>query len=634
MKKNKLAFGMLALVFGLALAGCNSAALEGLMAASANQQAADGFKSSYREALALTVDTVSVTNKTAVQKALTAYNGLGGAVKALLPADTGAKLQALLNKIGAPEAPEGAGISYTAIADGAAGITTSTSIALAFSAAVTDLADSDVALTDGTGAATKGALSGAGTAWSLALTGVATQGTVSVSISKSGVESAAKTVAVYKPADIAYSAVANGVFNATTSTSIALAFSAAVTDLADSDVTLTDGTGAATKGALSGAGTAWSLALTDVAAQGTVSVSINKTGVKSAAKTVAVYKAGPATPPLTPEIIADPSALAAFIAANCSGGTATAPKNMTFSGVIFKSHLATVRSAVRTAETYVVWDLSAVTSTPHDWSSNVTDNLSAATIGDTIDSDTDFGRDKIKGLVLPTGHTTISANAFLNCSSLTSITLPAGLATIGNEAFYDCTSLTSVTLSEGLTTIGRSAFHNCTSLTSISLPEGLTSIGSSAFSGCTSLASVTLPASLTTIGIQAFLYCYSLTSITLPTGLTTIGNHTFSGCGLASVSLPEGLATIGDFAFYDCGSLASITFPESLISIGGGAFLNCGRLTSVTVLRATEPLTTLGVWAFDGISNNHLVIYVPAAKVAAYKASEWSSYTGKIQAMP
>jgi BMFP domain-containing protein YqiC len=73
--------------------------------AAANQTAADSFKTTHATALALTVETVTTGNKDIVQTALTAYNGLSAAVKALLPADTGTKLQALLDKIGQLETP-------------------------------------------------------------------------------------------------------------------------------------------------------------------------------------------------------------------------------------------------------------------------------------------------------------------------------------------------------------------------------------------------------------------------------------------------------------------------------------------------------------------------------------------------
>jgi hypothetical protein len=95
---------------------------------------------------------------------------------------------------------DGGDITYTAAADGAAGTTTSTNIALTFSAPVGELTVEDIHVDNVIGEVTTGGLSGGGTAWSLALDSVATQGDVSVSISKTGIESGVKTVAVYQEA--------------------------------------------------------------------------------------------------------------------------------------------------------------------------------------------------------------------------------------------------------------------------------------------------------------------------------------------------------------------------------------------------------------------------------------------------
>ncbi|MEK3875282.1 S-layer homology domain-containing protein [Paenibacillus sp. FSL M7-0420] len=71
------------------------------------------------------------------------------------------------------------------------------------------------------------------------------------------------------------SAVADGVPGTTTSTKIDLTFDTAITGLTADDITITDGTGSAVKGFLSGSGTAWSLALTSVTGEGDVSVAVN-----------------------------------------------------------------------------------------------------------------------------------------------------------------------------------------------------------------------------------------------------------------------------------------------------------------------------------------------------------------------
>ena len=183
-------------------------------------------------------------------------------------------------------------ITYTAEADGINGADTSSIINFEFSKAVADLTAYDISVTDGTGSVTKGELTGSGITWTLAIT-VTTAGNVKVSINKTGIEAAEKDVAVHKAGEAVgttYTAAANGTNNSQDSTTITLTFSEAVTDLAADDITVTTGTGSVTKGELSGSGTTWTLGITVVTA-GNVKVSINKTGIDGAEKTVTVFKA-------------------------------------------------------------------------------------------------------------------------------------------------------------------------------------------------------------------------------------------------------------------------------------------------------------------------------------------------------
>jgi hypothetical protein len=79
-----------------------------------------------------------------------------------------------------------------------------------------------------------------------------------------------------------------------TSTKITLTFNVDVYGLKAEHITLADGQGAATKGALTGSGKNWELALTAVTTQGNVSLTIADIGgfdFPAAATTVAVYKA-------------------------------------------------------------------------------------------------------------------------------------------------------------------------------------------------------------------------------------------------------------------------------------------------------------------------------------------------------
>jgi hypothetical protein len=66
--------------------------------------AVNTFTATHATTLTLTTETVAIANKDAVEAALTAYNALSAPAKAQLPADTGTKLQALLDKIAQLEA--------------------------------------------------------------------------------------------------------------------------------------------------------------------------------------------------------------------------------------------------------------------------------------------------------------------------------------------------------------------------------------------------------------------------------------------------------------------------------------------------------------------------------------------------
>jgi len=90
--------------------------------------------------------------------------------------------------------------------------------------------------------------------------------------------------------DITYNVTANGTANTETTTQLTFTFSAEVSGLTAENITITNGTGSATKGTLTGNGTSWSLNITNISA-GTVKIKIVKTGIENSEKTVTVYKA-------------------------------------------------------------------------------------------------------------------------------------------------------------------------------------------------------------------------------------------------------------------------------------------------------------------------------------------------------
>ena len=193
------------------------------------------------------------------------------------------------------------------------------------------------------------------------------------------------------------------------------------------------------------------------------------------------------------------------------------------------------------------------------------------------------------------GVTDIGWDVFIGCASLTEVRLPADLTYISDGLFCDCAALTEITIPAGVTVINGWAFSG-TGLTEIDIPAGAEQIGEGAFSDCADLARVTIPDSVTWIGPNAFDSCASLTEITLPKELTSIGYGTFSGCAsLEESKIPDSVEFIGEEAFENCASLTSITLPDNLKSIGPNAFTNAG-LTSIEIPDGVE---SIGSWAFS-----------------------------------
>ncbi|MCR5652690.1 MAG: leucine-rich repeat protein [Ruminococcus sp.] len=86
-------------------------------------------------------------------------------------------------------------------------------------------------------------------------------------------------------------------------------------------------------------------------------------------------------------------------------------------------------------------------------------------------------RTKIKSVIIADGVTSVSAQAFMNCTNLESVGMGMSAVTeIGTNAFYGCTSLSLVSFPDKLISIGEAAFMN-TALQSVYLPDTIANIG-------------------------------------------------------------------------------------------------------------------------------------------------------------
>ncbi|MDL2237899.1 leucine-rich repeat domain-containing protein [Christensenellaceae bacterium OttesenSCG-928-K19] len=314
-------------------------------------------------------------------------------------------------------------------------------------------------------------------------------------------------------ADVTFTAVqTGGTSNATDSTGIVLTFSQAVTGLTAGNITIADDTGAAIKGALTGSGTTWTIALDDVTAEGDVFVSVGDFGnynILTGPQTVAVYQGARHT-------------LSVNVVTVCGSGSGS---------VSIQNQQASYRPGASATVT-------ATAIAPYEFLKWVTtDDLSAAAVQD---GGADAGANYTFNI---TGDTTLYAVFSVDSASYlneTKITIENGIVKWGTElsGVQGAVVIPGVVDGVAVTSIAQDAFLNNEAITSVILPDTLQSIGQGAFYGCTLLTgTLEIPASVTTLGTDAFARNPLLTSVTfLGNKPTTLALDAFWGCtGLTGI---------------------------------------------------------------------------------------------------
>ena len=234
------------------------------------------------------------------------------------------------------------------------------------------------------------------------------------------------------------------------------------------------------------------------------------------------------------------------------------------------------------------------------------------------------------------GVTTISQEAFQECSKLQNVTLPSTLTIIEDAVFRNCSRLVSIAIPDSVKAIGEYVFSNCTALSSIEVGQSnkvYESGGSNAIIesktktllyGC---KNTVIPSGVTVIGREAF-FNSGLTEIEIPGTVRKIENNAFGSChNLTDVYIPEGVDTLEVSAFSNCDKLATVELPSSLTVIEDWVFGGCNNLrTFATNITDPKPIST-SVFGDNSEIFSRAVLWVPRGKKETYMATEgWNQF--------
>lgn len=258
--------------------------------------------------------------------------------------------------------------------------------------------------------------------------------------------------------------------------------------------------------------------------------------------------------------------------------------------------------------------------------------------------------------IMPSGVTTIYADAFNRTLDLNTIVISKDVSSIDETSFLDCPSLCSFfvdsdnqnykDINGGLFSKDETIFYKCPNFNKDGMgdtyvvPESVLEIDKYAFYksfvenikvsennknykdidgvlfskdgailykypyGRSSDSKYVIPSGVDSIEDSAFLGCSSLVGITIPSGVTDIGISAFEGCSsLLNIILPDGVDKIKENTFRFCFDLKSVTIPDSVDIISEYAFNECSSLKNVKMGGGVTSIGMYAFWNCFGIEN-------------------------------
>lgn len=256
-------------------------------------------------------------------------------------------------------------------------------------------------------------------------------------------------------------------------------------------------------------------------------------------------------------------------------------------------------------------------------------------------TENEVSTDKFVEGALPSGLTTIGANAFNN-ANLSKVVIPYGVTSIGASAFAyndlesvefetgeieitvkdtdengDLVSKTVKVQGSSISSFGSSAFEG-TGINTFTIPETASdslSLGSAMFKGCYNLETLNVPSCLKKGLESALNYCVTLKNVniaqynenyTAENGIIYNKDKDTIIYLYAKPSVDEnGVLTItaknvGSSIYSGLPFIKKVVFGKSITTIGSSAFKNCVNLTEVEFAKDSGNITEIEASAFEG----------------------------------
>lgn len=195
---------------------------------------------------------------------------------------------------------------------------------------------------------------------------------------------------------------------------------------------------------------------------------------------------------------------------------------------------------------------------------------------------------------------TISAETFMDVTSLKQIELPTSTYEIGKKAFYN-SGLTSFEITNNITTVGTDICGNCADLQSVVIDSSSLDLREGAFSNCTNLTSASLIA-VYKLETSAF-YNTGITEITVPEVCQLVNTGCFNKCNnLTSATIDA--YELKDHIFNSSSNLTTVELLNHVSRIDSTCFQGCPSPLTVNIHRPEGTISGAPWGAGEGVTIN------------------------------